>query len=118
MSFLDPTDESEEDHAAEQRAIHMAQRNDSFDSEDALHFPNRADFHPKGMKKAIHDHEKLHAHPDADGHVKDIIVKTDAVKSNVDMVDVAMGDAEAIELAETGEEWRGSMKPPGHLHDS
>lgn len=100
MVFLDPNDESEEEHHAEQRAIHLAQRNDSFDSED-LHFPNRADFHPKGLKKAIHDHEKLHAHDD--GRVKDIIVKTDAVKSNVDMVDVAMGDEEAIELAETGE---------------
>jgi len=116
IAHLDPTDESEEEHAAEQRAIHLAQRNESFDSEDALHFPNRADFHPKGMKKAIHDHEKLHAHPD--GEVKDIIVKTDANKSNVDMVDVALGDPEAIELAETGE-WRGSMSPKQeHFHDN
>jgi len=112
MDHLDPTDESEEEAAAEQRAIHHAlrERSESLESEEAMHIPNRADFHPRGMKKAIHEHEKLHAHPD--GEVTDIIVQSDAKESTTDPLPV---DPESIEISESGV-WRGTMK--SHQHDN
>ena len=112
IQHLDPTDESEEEAAAEQRAIHHAlrERSESLEVEEDLHIPTRADFHPRGMKKAIHDHEKQHAHPD--GTVTDIIVQSDAKDSTADPLPV---DPESIEISESGV-WRGTMK--NHDHDN
>lgn len=65
--FLDPTNESEEEYAGELRAIHLAHRNDSFDVDDAMQFPHRADFHPKGYKRDIHNQAMLRT--DASGRL-------------------------------------------------
>lgn len=59
MKHLDPFGETEEEYHEEQRLIHHAQRNDSFDSED-LTFPNRAEFRPQGL---AHELAKIrHSH--------------------------------------------------------
>ena len=89
--FLDPSNESEAEYAAELRAIHMAHRNDSFDLDDALHFPNRADFHPQGYKKDIHNHEVLHP-----------LVKEDGLPSSVSPTDESLVNGNDIEVTEAG----------------
>jgi hypothetical protein len=55
MKYLDPhgSDEDEEHYHEEQRAYHLAQRNDSFDSEE-LNPPNRAAFRGQGKSGLIH----------------------------------------------------------------
>ena len=118
MAHLDPAGESEEEHAEEQRAIHQALRNESFDSEE-LHFPSRADFHPRGMKKAVEEYKK-HLN-DADGQVRDSVVnvgdKEVVVKTIVEELpadknakelaeEMPLDDSEGIEIAENGG-WRG-----------
>jgi hypothetical protein len=109
-AFLDPTSESQEEHAAEQRAIHMALRNDSFDAEDALHVPNRADFHPESFKNTkgtmMHDHDKVqNEHQDIGQRKEELLVKQDdAAKSDANLVvDMAVGsDSNDIELTDAG----------------
>ena len=98
--FLDPTNESEEEYVAELRAILVAHRNDSFDLDDALRFPHRADFHPKAYQKDLHNHELLRTNPD--GQAMDRVVKEDALKSTINPPDMSMGDSNVIEVTETG----------------
>lgn len=50
LKHLDPVDETQEEYHDEQKAIHLAQRQGSFDSEE-FEFPSRAEFRPDGRKK-------------------------------------------------------------------
>ena len=55
MEHLDPSGESEQEYYDEQKEIEEAQRrrHDSFDSEQELIFPNRAEFRPEGLAREL-----------------------------------------------------------------
>jgi cobalamin-dependent methionine synthase I len=87
MEHLDPSGESEQEYAEEQRAIHRVARSNSFDSEE-IHIPSRAEFRSKGLQKAIRE-QKRHLDENPEPEAKDVLIDTKAIEAMTEALDAA-----------------------------
>jgi hypothetical protein len=113
LVHLDPAGESEEDYHEEQRAIHMAQNNPSYDEEE-LSFPNRAEFRGDGMKKTMDEANAKRRHTPTLANTGSADIRDDILAGNVgkaNSMDATTAMANGLPVVECIE-----VKPS--IHDS
>ena len=84
LKHLDPSDETAEEYQEEQRAIHVAERHGSFDSEE-INFPHRAEFRNKGIARELRHRRHTISHENELEPVGHVPLGVDALEFQTQM---------------------------------